>query len=85
MFQSVAGVAQVRGKDRLQPEAFILFALFADQNQPGVGGYARSLKRDLQKPVERELKGLGFFLTHRVSPFLAEFLARNPRKSGRDH
>jgi hypothetical protein len=34
--QSVAGVAQVRGKDRLQPEAFIQFA---DQNQAGVGGY----------------------------------------------
>ena len=79
--QSVAGVAQVLGDDRLQAEAFIQLA---DQNQAGVRGDARSLKRDLQKPVERELKGLGFFLTHRVSPILAGFLMRNPRKSRRD-
>jgi hypothetical protein len=45
---------------------------------------ARSLKRDLQKPVERELKGLGFFLTHRVSPIRAGFLVRTPRTSRRD-
>jgi hypothetical protein len=68
--QPVAGVAQVRGDDRPQPEAFVQFA---DQNQAGIRGDARSLKRNLQKPVERELKGLGFFLTHRVSPILARF------------
>ena len=79
--QSVAGVAQVLGDDRVQPEAFIQLA---DQNQAGVGGDARPLKRDLQKPVERELKGRGFFLTHRVPPILAGFLVRNPRKSRRD-
>jgi hypothetical protein len=67
----MAGVAQVLGHDRLQPEAFIQLA---DQNQAGVGGDARSLKRDLQEAVEGELERLGFFLTHRVSPFLAEFL-----------
>ena len=54
------------------------------QNQAGVGGDARPLKRDLQKAVERELKGRGFFLTHRVPPILAGFLVRNPRKSRRD-
>ena len=43
---------------------------------------ARSLKRDLQKPVKGELKGLGVFLTHRVSPILAGFLVRNPRNQG---
>jgi hypothetical protein len=58
----------VLGDDRLQPEPFIQFA---DQYQPGVRGDARSLKRDLQKAVEGELKGLGFFLTHWVSPFVA--------------
>jgi hypothetical protein len=44
----------------------------------------RSLKRHLQESAERELKGLGFFLTYRVSPILAGFLIRNPRKSRRD-
>lgn len=55
------------GDDRLKPEAFVQLA---DQNQTGIGGDARSLKRDLQKAVEGELKRLGFFVTHRVSPFV---------------
>ena len=42
--------------DRLQSEAFVQLT---HQNQAGVGGDARPLKRDLQKSVERELKGLG--------------------------
>jgi hypothetical protein len=49
----------------LQPEAFVQLA---DQNQAGIGGDPRSLKRDLQKAVEGELKGLGFILTHRFHP-----------------
>jgi hypothetical protein len=36
--------------------------------------------RDLQKAVEGELKGLGFFLTHWVSPFLVGFIASAPRE-----
>ena len=72
----MAGVAQVLGEDRLQPEAFVQLA---DQYQDGVRGDARSLKRDLQKAVEGELKGLGFFLTHGVSPFVAGLLASEPR------
>ena len=52
----------------------------ADHNQADVGGDAGSLKRDLQKPVECELKGLGFFLTRRVSPSVARFPASEPRK-----
>ena len=40
--------------------------------------------RDLQKPVEFELKGLGFFLTHRVSPSVARFPASEPRKARLD-
>jgi hypothetical protein len=51
------------GDDRLQAEAFVQLA---DQNQAGVRRDARSLKRDLQKSVEHELKRLGCFLTHRV-------------------
>jgi len=62
--QSMAGVAQVLGEDRLSPRR-------SSQHQAGVRGDARSLKRDLQKAVEGELKGLGFFLTHGVSPFVA--------------
>lgn len=64
--QSAAGVAQVFGDDRPQPEAFVQLA---DQNQPGVRSDARSLKRHLQEPVERELKGRGFFLTTGCHPF----------------
>ena len=71
----MAGVAQVLGEDRLQPEAFVQLT---DQHQAGVRGDARSLKRDLQKPIERELERLGFFLTHRVSPILARFLTSKP-------
>src|ERR1700687_675814 len=71
------------GADRLQPEAFVQLA---DQNQAGVQIDARSLKRDLQKAVEGELQRLGFFffLTHRVSPSVAECLASEPRKIRRD-
>jgi hypothetical protein len=67
----------VRGDDPVQPEAFVQLA---DQNQAGIGGHARSLKRHLQKAVEGELKRLGFFLTHRVSPFVVGFLASAPRE-----
>ena len=74
----MAGVAQVLGEDRLQPKAFVQLA---DQHQAGVRGDARSLKRDLQKAVEGELKGLGFSLTDRVSPILGGFVVRNSRKS----
>ena len=63
--------------DRLKPEAFVQFA---DQNQTGIGGDAGSLKRDLQKAVEGELKRLGLFVTHRVSPFEVGFLASAPRE-----
>jgi hypothetical protein len=63
------------GDDRLQSEPFIQLA---DDNQASVGRDARSLKRDLQKPVEGELKALGFFLTHRVSPILAGFIESKP-------
>ena len=56
----------------------------ADQNQAGIGGDAGSLKRDLQKPVECELKGLGFFLTHEVLPSVARFPASEPRKARLD-
>ena len=69
----------MRSDNGLQAEAFIQLA---DQSQAGVGGDAGSLKRDLQKPVECELKGLGFFLTHRVPPSVARFPASEPRKEG---
>ena len=41
--------------ERLQPQAFIQLA---HQQETGVGRDARSLERDLQKAVERELKRL---------------------------
>lgn len=75
--QSVAGVAQVRRDDRRQPETLIQLT---DQDQAGIAGRARSLKRDLQKAVEGELKGLGLLFTHWVSPFLATFLLSEPAR-----
>ena len=73
--QPLAGVTQVLGDDGVQTEACIQLTY---QNQAGVGGDARPLKRDLQKTVEGELKWRGFFLTHRRPPILAGFLVRNP-------
>ena len=45
----------MRGDDPRKAKAFIQLT---HQNQAGIGGEARPLKRDLQKSVERELKGL---------------------------
>ena len=52
----LTGIAQVRGDEPRKAKTFIQLT---HQNQAGVGGDARPLKRDLQKPVERELKGRG--------------------------
>ena len=54
--QSLAGVAEVLGDERLQAQAFIQLA---NQNETGIGGDARPVERDLQKAIECELKGLG--------------------------
>jgi hypothetical protein len=61
----------------LQPEALIQLA---DQDQPCVRRDMRALERDLQQAVERELKRLFFFFTHRVSPFVVGFLTSEPRE-----
>ncbi len=53
--QPLSGIAQVLGDECLQPQAFIQLA---HQNEAGVGGDARSLERDFQEAVERELKWL---------------------------
>ena len=76
----LSGVAQELGDECRQPQAFIQLA---HQNETGVGGDARSVKRDLQKAIERELKRLGLHFTHRVLPSLARFLASELRKSRR--
>ena len=51
--QPLAGVTQVLGDDGVQTEAFIQLTY---QNQAGVGGDTRPLKRDVQKADEAELK-----------------------------
>ena len=71
----MASVVQVRGDDPRKAKAFIQLT---HQDQAGVGGDARPLKRDLQKSVERELKGLGLSCTHWVSPSVACFFSGNP-------
>ena len=53
--RSLAGVAQVCRNERLQAQAFIQLA---NQDEAGVGRDARPVERDLQKAIERELKGL---------------------------
>ena len=69
----------MRDNDRFQPEAFIQLR---DQNRASVRDDTRSLKCNLQKPVKRELERLGFFLTHRVSFFLAGSFYRTRRNQG---
>ena len=51
-----------------------------DEQQARIRRHARSLEVDLQESVERELKRLVFFFTHRVSPSVAVFLASEPMK-----
>ena len=53
--QALSGLAQVLGDECRQPQAFIQLA---HQKETGVGGDARPLECDLQKPIERELKRL---------------------------
>jgi hypothetical protein len=53
--QPLSGVLQVLADQRLQSQAFIQLA---HQNEARVGGDPRSLERDLQKAIERELKRL---------------------------
>ena len=53
--QPMSGIAQVLRDECLQPQAFIQLA---HQNEAGVRGDARSLERDFQKAIERELKRL---------------------------
>ena len=53
--QALSAVAQVLCDERLQAQAFIQLA---HQNEAGVRGDARSLERDLQEAIERELKRL---------------------------
>ena len=53
--QTLSGVVQMLRDECPQPQAFIQLA---HQNETGVGGDPRSLERDLQKAVERELKRL---------------------------
>ena len=53
--QPLSGVAQVFGDECLQPQAYIQLA---HQNEAGVRGDARSLERDFQEALERELKRL---------------------------
>ena len=78
--QPLSGIAQVLGDECLQPQAFIQLA---HQNEAGVGGDARSVKRDFQEAVERELKWLMLSFTHRVSPSVVRVLASEPQKSRR--
>ena len=58
------------------------FIQLTHQNQAGIGGDARPLKRDLQKSVERELKGLTFVIHGHagVSPSVALVSLKKPAK-----
>ena len=78
----MSGVVQVLRDECLQPETFIQLA---HQNEAGVGGDARTLERDLEEAVERELKWLVSFFTHWVSPSVAGFRAPEPRRSKREN
>lgn len=49
-----------------------------NQDQTTIGGNARSLEVDLEKTVERELKGLVLFVTYWVPSSIGAFTAFNP-------
>ncbi len=51
----LSGIAQVLGDECLQPQTFIQLA---HQNEASVRSDARSLERDFQEAVERELEWL---------------------------
>ena len=67
-----------------QPQAFIQLS---HHEQATVGGYSRSLEIDLQRGVERELKGLVLLFTHWVQASGVYFAPSNPHEYWRwpDH
>src|SRR5687768_18160029 len=75
---SMAGVVQVLGEDRLQPEAFVQLA---NQNQARVRGDARTLKRDLQKAVEGDRKSTRLNSSHGYISY-AVFCLKKKNKGG---
>ena len=68
------------GDECLQPQTFIQLA---HQNEASVRSDARSLERDFQEAVERELEWLVLSFTHRVSPSVVWFLTSEPQNSRR--
>ena len=56
--QPLSGFAQVCRNECFQPQAFVQLA---NQDEAGIGGAARPLEHDLQKAIERELKGLAWY------------------------
>ena len=76
--QAVAGVAQVFCDDRLQTEAFIQLA---NQNQAS-SEMTRDPETRLQKPIERELKKLGFFSPRGCHSFWRSSSSETARNRG---
>ncbi len=56
------------------------FVELADEDQTAIGGNPRSLELDLQRGVERELKGLVWRLTHWVCTSTASSSRSNPHR-----
>ncbi len=53
----------------------------ADEHQASIRCHARSLELDFQKSVERELKWLVFFFTHRVTTSGVRLLVSEPNEN----
>ena len=54
------------------------FIQFANENQTAIRGDSRSLEIDFEKSIERELKRLVLFFTHRVLTSMASLSGSNP-------
>jgi hypothetical protein len=56
------------------------FVQLADENEPAIRGHTRTLEIDLQRPVERQLKGLALFFTHWVLASSSLSMRSNPHR-----
>ena len=54
------------------------FIQFANENQTAIRGDSRSLEIDFEKSIERELKRLVLFFTHRVLTSMASLSGSSP-------
>ena len=75
LVQALSRVAEMLVDQLPESESFIQFA---NENQTAIRGDSRSLEIDFEKSIERELKRLVFFFTHRVLTSMASLSGSSP-------